>query len=249
MEIEIKFPDWVPAIVVEAANFIAAHTSDMPDEVEALLTRLITRSEMKRVWEELGKHKRVDYVAIDAWIHDANFPPEISNWSELANRWRREAGNLRALGDTGGALQFEAWAAAANARGSADSPGPLTDSQHHDRSMALLFCLALGHYCAGLRTVRRADLERFTANLRVQGQPGKADEYKKLAAQAENTPYFVTRQRTDARIEAFVKGLAAETRPMTGKNLYGVLSVLTNVAFELPRDAEYDQDRIRALLR
>ena len=61
-----------------------------------------------------------------------------------------------------------------------------------------------------------------------------------------NKQYLVDRQRTDARIEAFVKALATETAKIFGSPLYGVLAILTNIAFE---GSGYDQQRIRALLR
>jgi hypothetical protein len=150
------------------------------------------------------------------------------------------------MGGEADACRLEEWAdTVSGSDGEAPDTPPDANTQA-DLAMATLFATAVSLILTDLRTVRRSDLDSFIAALRAQRQAKQAEAYERQAALAANTPYIVTRQRTDARIEAFVKGMGNLTRTMFNSNLYGVLATLTNVAFE---DAGYDQQRIRALLR
>jgi len=250
METEIKTPDWVPSMVTQFANYLAAHALDLPPETEAVLIRLVTDERMREVWEEVGKHKRINYQSTTEHFYDPQLPVEVRSWSALADAWRREAKNLRSLGDEAAAKQFEAWAQAVPDEASASSK-PLTNEQQLDVAMAMLLCEAFAHFDAGLRTVRKPSFGKFLEALRAKGQPDVADTYERLAAEERYAPYLVSRQRTDARIQAFVIGLGAMTRAVFGSPLYGVLAILVNVTFEGTefKDGEYDQQRIRVLLR
>lgn len=250
METEIKTPDWVPPIVTQCANYLVAHAPHMPPETEAVLIRLVTDERMREVWEEVGKHKRINYKSTPEHFYDPQLPAEVRSWSALAEAWRREAKNLRSLGDEAAARQFEDWAQAVP-DDAATSATPPTNEQQHDMAKAILLCDAFAHVDAGLRTVRMPSFEKFLEGLRAKGQAGVADTYERLAAEERHAPYLVSRQRTDARIQAFVIGLGAVTRAMFGSPLYGVLATLVNVAFEGTdlKGGEYDQRRIRALLR
>jgi hypothetical protein len=242
-ETEIPTPDWVPPIVCHAANAIAGAMPDMPEDTEALLIRLLTDERMKEVWEEISKHKRIDHKTSVEWFYPVSIPGEIGSWTALAQAWRQHATGQRSLGDGAGAAQFEDWASAANRLDSGSEPAD--EDAQRALAMALLLCLTVGHFNAGLRTIRKSDLDRVVDALRADGEAEKADAYVRTAAESANAPFFVIRQRTDARIEAFVKGIAARTKSIFGTSLYGVLAILTNVAFGV----DYDQQRIRVLLR
>lgn len=250
METEVPTPKWVPPVLIQYANYLAARVPDMPPETEAALIRLMTDERMREVWEEVGKHKRINYQSTPEHFYDPHLPAEVRSWSALAEAWRREAKNLRSLGDEATARQFEAWAQAVADEASASSK-PLTNEQQHDMAKAVLLGIALAHFDAGLRTVRKPSFEKFLDGLRAEGQVDAANAYERLAAEGRHAAYLVSRQRTGARIQAFVIGLGAVTRAMFRSPLYGVLAILVNVAFEGTefKDGEYDHQRIRALLR
>jgi len=245
-EIEVPVPEWVPAIVRQIANFIADATPDMPDEVEALLTRLLTDERMRNVWEEIGKHQRVNHRTTGQPHYGPRLPPEILSWAALAESWRARSKEVRALGGEADGFQLEKLADAVSSRDSGEPEPPPDDNMQTALAMATLFGVAASLFLAGLRTVRQSDFEGFTASLRAQGNEKQAEAYERQAVLAANTPYIVTRQRTDARVEAFVKSLGHQTKSVFGNHLYGVVATLTNVAFDEDR---WDRQRIRALLR
>ena len=242
----IVCPDWTPAIVCEMANYLAPLLVNAPAEVKVLLFRLVWDERMKSVWEEIGKHKRIRHVSSEEWFYSAHLPAETESWSSLASSLRREENNLRDLGDRVAADRFSSWAAGAEARAATAGSNARPDIPPQELAMAVILALVLSHFSAGLRTVRKSDFNALIARLRAEGKEREAEAYLRQANDPTNKQYLVDRQRTDARIEAFVKGLATETTKIFGSPLYGVLAILTNVAFE---GAGYDQQRIRALLR
>lgn len=243
---QILCPDWTPAIVCEIANYLAPLLVNAPAEVKVLLFRLMWDERMKTVWDEVGKRKRVRYVKSEQYLYSAHLPAETDGWSSLARPLRREENYLRDLGDRIAADWFSSWAAGAEARAATAGSDARPDMPPQELAKAVIFALVLGIFSAGLRTVRKSDFDALIARLRAEGKEREAEAYLRQANDPTNKQYIVDRQRTDARIEAFVKGLATETAKIFGSPLYGVLAILTNVAFE---DAGYDQQRIRALLR
>jgi hypothetical protein len=191
---------------------------------------------MKSVWDEIGKHKRIRHVTSEQWFYSVHLPAETESWPNLARALRQEENKLRELGDRSGADRF-------NSLATGDAHPELPPQE---LAKAMIFALVLGLFSAGLHTVRKSDFNGLIARLRAEGKEPEAEAYLRQAQDPKNKQFLVDRQRTDARIEAFVKGLATETRKIFETPLYGILAILTNVAFE---GAGFNQQRIRALLR
>jgi hypothetical protein len=245
-EPEIDCPEWTPAIVCEMANYLAPLLVNAPAEVKVLLFRLLWDERMKPVWEEIGKRKRVRYVRSEKYFYSVHLPAETESWPNLARALRQEENKLRELGDRSGAERFTSLATDAEARATSAGSDTHPDFPPQELAKAVIFALVLGIFRAGLQTIRTSDFGALIARLRAEGKEQEAEAYLQQAQDPKNKQFLVDRQRTDARIEAFVKGLATETTKLFGSPLYGVLAILMNVAFE---GAGYDQQRIRALLR
>ena len=89
-EIEIGTPDWLPALVLAMANFLAGIAPDMPTGAEAVLTRLVVDACMKGGRQELGKYKREGAPTAERFYEAA--PPEaVQSWAGTAKAWRVRA--------------------------------------------------------------------------------------------------------------------------------------------------------------
>ena len=125
-------------------------------------------------------------------------------------------------------------------------PEPISEAQRHDLALASVLFFTVSGFCMGLKSSSHKDVERSITELRSTGQIERAETYEREAKEPKNAQFIVERRRTDARIDAFVQGLALRMREFFGRELPSVLAIITNVTFDR---TDLSRDRIRVILR
>lgn len=243
----VKAPDWVPFVVDRVAQRLGAEfRAEGRADLIAVLRRLIFDGRMQKVWRELTKRRRENYVSTERPFHPSTLPQAVELWAATAAALRRRAAEYRELGDEIIACEFEHEAALAQARHQNDTSQQITDPQRHDLALVMTFFLAVAHYLAGAKTVTQKEFNAHVDRLRAAGKMGIVDALERHAADPQVARFIVKRRRTDPRLEGFVEAVASEVAALFGDQFYGVIATLANVVFER---CDLTRQRIRAILK
>jgi hypothetical protein len=201
---------------------------------------------MESVWQELSKHQREEYVTTAKPFHPATLPQAVESWADMAAALRSRAAEYGELGGAALAAKYEKRALAAEERHRARASGASSDAERHEVALAIIFTVAVALYREGLKTVTQRELDQHVEALRSAGRNEIAAAYERHAEKPAVARFFVERKRTNARLEAFIEGLAGQTNPLFGKPLYGVIATIANIAFER---SDLDRQHVRAILK
>ena len=226
-----------------------------------LLRRLACDPRMKKVWNELLRHKRTKYRTTRAFVHPVSSPPK-SFWTPEARARLRRGGLICSLGGgepSAEAKHLETSALLAEFAGTA-CLFPRYEGQpeipRQQVALAFLFHQAFAFARQKPRAVSQSDAQttrnhcvamakRILAdNIELQRLRGYPDERLERAASAyleraddvapgPGSPLLVNRKHgRNELIKGFVLELAATTKAIFGASLFGTVATLTNVAFD-----------------
>ena len=226
-----KSPDWLPPTVAEFANTNSG--PNVPAEVRARLTRLVSDSEMKRVWSTLAKHTDPqglrDYLRIAAW--------ELNGLRTQALLDGPSHAQMRQITRRIAALLYQALAQLAKLAGKSNDPragvqNVLTALQrlaagavHRDSRDQLAQAMQL------LRPLQTIDREFDIA--------GTLTTLAKAAKLVQAAPAMPGPRKRDAGTAArttYIQQLVAHTRRACGQPLYAQIATTVNVALNDPNN-------------
>ena len=241
-------PDWVPVEVARVAQMMLGMPNGRPPELAtALIQRLLRDERMKVVWGEFNKRQRTtDYAKSKDNFYSSNLPPPIQSWAAMSQRFKQRAAEYSLFGDNVTAREYLARAEAVKGRDANIPRQPLTDDRKHGLVMATFFGSAVAFYCSGRESVTQKDLNREKQSFLKQGLAEHAAALSQHFQQPEMARLVVERRRTEARLEAFVEGLAQRNVEVFGLEFPGIIAITANVAFGR---TDLDRRKIKAILR
>jgi hypothetical protein len=242
---EIELPEWLPPAVAMHAPQISCQTAS--DEL--VLRRLASDPRMTQVWMELLKKKRLNHASTENFKYP---PTSETNWSANARAIFRRAQRVERKLSPADKLWAKKLKAYAAMIGYAESLTWEKQLPIQERALVALFdrifelarseSVPVSRPVADekrshmlemaklIRTDAAASSERFGPLIDAAiAYEGDADR----KAPPEGEPLFVHRQRRgDERQTAFVLQLVEATTAIFGQPLYGIVSIVTNVAFD-----------------
>jgi hypothetical protein len=270
----VKFPDWIPQSVRDLAQIMYANRNTADSQLLPLLTRLTSDPRMRKVWSELLRRKRIDYVPTDDFLHPASAPGRHTSWTPQAKSKRERAGELRKLGGSnlGEAARLDACATLAELLGThflfpwqAGQELPPQDlalacffdqlvrlARNQPKPVSLAEARRVrNRYLAIAKRIRAdaAEQERVKgfADDRLWAAAYAYEELADVAAPPEGSPLLVQRKhRSDATLKGFVIALTDITQAIFQSRLVGTVANAANVVFN--RDDVTDA-RVRKMLR
>jgi hypothetical protein len=274
---KLEAPDWVPGPVAELARIMYRHLiADGADSGSIkLLRRLTCDPRMKRVWNELLRHKRVNYRTTGHFLHPARSGPKIF-WTREARTRLRRADLIRILDKEERIAKIEPLEASALLAEFAEITGLFSryggrhpENSRQQNALAFLFHEAFTLAQQKPRPVSQTEAQaarsyflamakRILADEIQQRRLGRPPEerlsraasaYVELAdtvAPASGSPLLVMRRHGhNESVKGFVMEFASTTKEIFGAPLFGTVATFANVA--LDRD-DLTGEKVRKML-
>jgi hypothetical protein len=256
---EIELPEWLPPAVARHARISCKTASD-----ELMLRRLISDLRMRTVWTELLKRKRSNYESSDAFKYPAT---ERIDWELSVRNRLRSAEAISQISNPHAELVAQRIAVGAKLHWAAwTTTTEISELSMQERALVSFFSQAFEFARSESRPVPHVVARRKRAHYLDMANRIRADVtdmnaadnplldaalvYEGMAdatAPPPGHPLHVQRERRgDERQIAFVLLLVDSSRAIFGQPLYGIVSIVANVAFDC---GNWTDARVRKLTK
>lgn len=268
-----KFPNWIPPVIIHAAEQLHAELTSERNPTEALgvWSRLVFDSRMKRVWQELYKKKRLNHQATEEFSHSA-----CVTHKSFAAKNRRVALEIRQKGGPESERDANLLEAEAAALESINDPHADSKWSEQDRAVQLFFYHAykeaLDHKLVFLSDLeaKSRKVQEVAERLRCEaatlsslGLKREARKLREIASDCDyealnilparesdgslaDDPWIIARRRGNLAVRTFVTSFSIPVSQIFGTNLYSTLATVSNVVFN---DQNLTGGKVRDMLR
>jgi hypothetical protein len=238
----LDLPAWLPLPLPSYAQINCRTKSDA-----LILRRLTSDPRMRAVWAELLKRKRTDYKASDTFKYPAT--DRVDWYANSRELLRRSQAICRMSGpgaesaaknsEVGAKFYWAAWTATT----------AISELSIQDRALVAFFSQAFEFARSKSRPVPRAVAQQKRAHYLDMANRIRTDlvdmgsfsdgvltnaalAYEALAEPPDHPLHVKRKRRGDERQTAFVLQLVDAATAIFGQPLYGIVSIVANVAFK-----------------